>query len=126
MDTKYDKANSRMLDIWTTTSDGATSICMAGEADITTHEQLRATLATVDTGGRRVDLRLSGLDFCDVTTAWELLELVREAKQNGSDVRVVDEPNKWVRTILRILDVEDDLALPPGPEGHRGDDSDGG
>lgn len=108
-------ARFELLDVQTTTTPQKTCITMVGEADSSTHEHLKATLGAVDTRGRRVELRLGQLEFCDVASAWELLELVREAKHNGADVHVVDQPNAWVRTMLRILDIEDDLALSPAP-----------
>lgn len=105
-----------MFDISTTTSDGATCVAFSGQADLSTHERLKATLAAIDTRDRRVELRLSAMDSCDMTNAWELLEFVREVRHNGGEVHVVDHPNVWVRAMLTILDVEQSLPMPPAPD----------
>jgi anti-anti-sigma factor len=124
MTIERDTARSELLHIQATTSEDTTRIRLAGEADISTVRHLKETLATVDTRGRRLDLGLSELQFCDATTAWELLELVRETRTNGGEVRVVEHPNQWVATMLRILDIGNDLPLSARPDPHVDSDGD--
>lgn len=111
----YRTVRSGLLDIRTTTNSHSTRITIAGQADISTRDQLRTALAAADTRGRHVELQLSQLYFCDVTAACEILEIASQVRRNGGDVRVVDRPYVWVAMMLRVLDAANDLPLPDSP-----------
>lgn len=101
-----------LLAVEVVTTDHHTDIALRGQADASTHERLRAALAALDLSrGRRLELRLSELDFCDVASAREILDLAYAVRTSGGTVHVSDAPNVWVHTMLTILDVAGDLPL---------------
>jgi len=114
---------ARLLAVETTAADHRITIALCGQADASTHEELRGALAGLDLGGgRHVDLRLSELEFCDVASARELIDLAYAVRTSGGTVRVTGAPNVWVRTMLTILDVAGDLPLAErGPHAMDGD-----
>ena len=105
MDTLPRAAQASRLRVEATVEDDALVVTICGEADQSTRLQLRDGLAAVPRGYRRdVQLRLAGLEFCDVPAVEELLALAEEVQADGADVVVLDAP-PWIRAMMKILDV---------------------
>lgn len=101
-----------LLAVEVATTDHHTDIALRGQADASTHDRLCAALAALDlSGSRKLELRLSELDFCDVASAREIIDLAYAVRTSGGTVHVSDAPNVWVHTMLTILDVAGDLPL---------------
>lgn len=104
--------DARLLAVETTAVDQHVTIALCGQADASTYDQLREALAGLDLGGgRHVELRLSELEFCDVASAREIIDLAYVVRTSGGVVHVPAGPNVWVHTMLSILDVAGDLPL---------------
>jgi hypothetical protein len=106
------------LHIQTESYDGTVALTLAGRADTEAVDQLKGVLESLGTvAGRRLHLRLAGLESCETPVAFELLEFVRDVKDGGTEV-VVDNPqDAVVSTILMLADVRDDLGLRIRPDG---------
>lgn len=103
------------LQVEATVEDDALVITIRGEADQSTRLQLRDGLAAVRPGYRRdVQLRLAGLEFCDVPAVEELLAFAEEVQAEGADVVVLDA-RPWTRAMIKILDVGALLRFRPQP-----------
>lgn len=84
---------------------GATLFRLTGYLDLSTVDQLRATVGPACGSGDEVRLDLSGLTFCDSTGVGALVWLYRRASV-GTGRLVVYAPRKAVREVLRISGVD--------------------
>lgn len=108
------------LDIRTDARDGTLALMLSGRARAEALDQVKAVLDGLrPTSGQRVHLRLGELDTCEPPVAWELLEFVREAKDEGAEVVVESHPDPVVSTVLLLADVRDDLGLRTNGNGSR-------
>ena len=113
------------LDIQADTRDGTLALTLAGRAHAEALDEVKAALDGLRTApARRLHLRLGDLDTCEPPVAWELLEFVRDVKDDGAEVVVESHPDPVVSTVLLLADVRDDLGLRSNGRsngnGHRG------
>lgn len=96
------------LDVTTLTAfDDELIVVLTGEADLTNHESLRASLAEVDpTRVRTTHLELSGLEFCDLAAFRQLLAFAGRVR--AADRRVfVYGANPTLRKVAGFLGAGD-------------------
>jgi anti-sigma B factor antagonist len=90
--------------------DSGTSVFrLSGALDLTTVDQLRATVGPVCADGGEVVLDLSALSFCDSTGVGAFVWLHRQATAAGGRL-LLAAPRRYVRDVLRISGV--DRAIP--------------
>lgn len=100
------------LTVHIASSDHATRITVRGRADDSNRARLGRALAAVDvTAATRVELTLR-LDFCDVETVQELLAFASEVCEHDGHVVLVGATT-WVLAMLRLLDAEGVITIPP-------------
>jgi hypothetical protein len=78
-----------LLTVTTTSQQGVVWIVLRSEADLSTRERLRSSLAEIELGRASLvylDLRL--LTFCDWTSCRTLLRFERRNQAAGHDVRI--------------------------------------
>ncbi len=82
-------------------ADGHLKIEVAGEIDILSAPQLRATLdEALSDGARVVEVDFSGVEFCDCYGLGVLLGARRRATEQGTDLRLVSVTSPLVRGLL--------------------------
>ena len=82
-------------------SEPYTLVTLAGEADVTNHDQLRAVLAAqVAKGPRTLIVDLAGLEFMDSSALHEILRASRAMDTHGG-VFALAAPRDAVATILK-------------------------
>ena len=103
MDSPGPREEATSLTVLTTARHGVVWIVVRGEADLSTREQLRTSLAGIGLGRASLvylDLRL--LTFCDVASCRTLLRFERQNMAAGHDVRF-HRATPIVRKVMSIL-----------------------
>ena len=103
MDSPGPRVDTSPLTVMTTSRHGVVWIVVRGEADLSSREQLRTSLAGIGLGRASLvylDLRL--LTFCDVASCRTLLRFERQSKAAGHDVRI-HRATPIVRKVMSIL-----------------------
>jgi anti-anti-sigma factor len=114
MSQQHTAAASSLLAIEINRTDHRIDLTLRGQADVSTQERMRSAFDRVDADGvKHLELRLHELDFCDVASAREIIDLAYAVRSNGGTVRVSETPNTVVHTMLVLLDVAGDLGLAP-------------
>ncbi len=98
-------AEAQALRIEPVADPGGPLFRLVGYLDLSTVDQLRATVGPACGTGADVRLDLSGLTFCDSTGVGALVWRYRRASA-GSGRLVVFAPRKPVREVLRISGVD--------------------
>lgn len=105
-------ATRTLLAVEILTTDDRAAVTLRGQADASTYDRLLDGLEDLHVGERTLlELGLSELEFCDVASAREIIDLADAVRTNGGRVRITGAPNVWVHTMLTILDVGGDLPL---------------
>ena len=104
MDSPGPREEATSLTVLTTARHGVAWIVVRGEADLSTLEHLRTSLAEIELDRASLvylDLRL--LTFCDSAGCLTLLRFVRQKRAAGHDVRI-HRPTPIVRKVMSILE----------------------
>ena len=95
----------------TTDQDGTLWVELRGEADIATHDHLRATLAQIPLDGKgAVHLGLCELTFCDTRAFCHLVSFAARVQQRGRRL-ATDGASGIIRKMSALLDTHGRLNL---------------
>ena len=104
MDSPGPREDAASLTVLTTARHGVVWIVVRGEADLSTLEHLRTSLAEIELDrGSLVYLDLRLLTFCDSASCLTLLRFERQKRAAGHDVRI-HRPTPTVRKVMSILE----------------------
>ena len=107
-----------------TMESGVVVVTPTGRLNMTAARMLREELhALVESGGNRVVVDLSGVEFIDSSGLGALLSGLKAARQAGGDLRIA-APNRQAITVLELTNLNRVLRVQPSPEGAF-DDGDG-
>ncbi len=107
-----------------TMESGVVVVKPTGRLNMTAARMLREELhALVDSGGNRVVVDLSGVEFIDSSGLGALLSGLKAARQAGGDLHIA-APNRQTTTVLELTNLNRVLRVQPSPEGAF-DDGDG-
>ena len=107
-----------------TMESGVVVVRPTGRLNMTAARMLREELhAVVESGGSRVVVDLSGVEFIDSSGLGALLSGLKAARQAGGDLHIA-APNRQAITVLELTNLNRVLRVQPPPEG-ASDDGDG-
>ena len=107
-----------------TMESGVVVVRPTGRLNMTAARMLREELhAVVESGGTRVVVDLSGIEFIDSSGLGALLSGLKAARQAGGDLHIA-APTRQATTVLKLTNLNRVLRVQPSPEGAF-DDGDG-
>jgi anti-sigma B factor antagonist len=91
--------------------DGATVLAVTGEVDVATAPQLRQeAVRLAGSGGSRLVIDLSGVDFLDSTGLGVIVGVLKRVRTHGGELAIAGAENH-VRKVFDITRISDVLAM---------------
>ena len=114
--TEHERADEFELRTVRSVSDGhQVRVLVAGELDVYSSPQLRRLLAELcNRKAPAIVVDLGRVSFCDGQGIRVLVGATREARRRGGSVRL-HHPSRFVRRLVRVLQLEMQLDLAPEP-----------
>jgi anti-anti-sigma regulatory factor len=104
-----------LLRVQSVVSGGTVRIVLAGEADMSTVDDLEMDLELVDLDScTTVRIDVTGLGFADVATIHRLAVFATNARQTGHEVTTLGA-SPMFRKVATIMGAQDDLGLDSRP-----------
>jgi anti-sigma B factor antagonist len=90
------------FDIRETRRADSVRVAVSGELDLETGPALAARLRQIRAERKAIQLDLSRLEFIDCAGIRSLLQAAKDARESGSPLEVVEQPNFRVRHVLAL------------------------